>query len=53
MKIKNFIVLILSLIILSCAVIRPGEVGIKQRLGKFTGGVVKEGAITIQLQASG
>ena len=45
MKIKNFIVLILSHIILSCAVIRPGEVGIKQRLGKFTGGVVKEGAV--------
>ena len=37
MKIKNFIVLMLSHIILSCAVIRPGEVGIKQRLGKFTG----------------
>ena len=45
MKIKNFIVLILSHIIVSCAVIRPGEVGIKQRLGKFNGGVVKEGAV--------
>ena len=45
MKVKNFIVLILSHIIVSCAVIRPGEVGIKQRLGKFNGGVVKEGAV--------
>ena len=45
MKIKICIVLIISHIILSCAVIRPGEVGIKQRLGKFIGGVVKEGAV--------
>jgi len=45
MKLKIFTVLILSHIIVSCAIIRPGEVGIKQRLGKFTGGVVKEGAV--------
>ena len=45
MKLKSFIFLILSHIIVSCAIIRPGEVGIKQRLGKFTGGVVKEGAV--------
>ena len=29
----------------SCAVIRPGEVGIKQRLGKFSNQVIKEGTV--------
>ena len=36
MKIRIFIALIISQIIVSCAVIRPGEVGIKQKLGKFS-----------------
>ena len=45
MKIKNFIVLVISQIIVSCAVIRPGEVGIKQKLGKFSDKVVKEGTV--------
>ena len=38
--------LILVVILLySCAVIRPGQVGIKQKLGKFSDKVVKEGAV--------
>ena len=45
MKIKIFIVLVISQIIVSCAVIRPGEVGIKQNLGKFSDKVIKEGAV--------
>lgn len=45
MKIKIFIVLVISQIIVSCAVIRPGEVGIKQKLGKFSDKVIKEGAV--------
>ena len=43
--IKIFIVLVISQIIVSCAVIRPGEVGIKQKLGKFSDKVIKEGAV--------
>ena len=35
----------MSQIILSCAVIRPGEVGIKQKLGKFSNEVIKEGSV--------
>ena len=45
MKKKNFVVLIIFKIIVSCAVIRPGEVGIKQTLGKFSNNVVKEGTV--------
>ena len=45
MKNKIFIVLVISQIIVSCAVIRPGEVGIIQRLGKFSEKVVKEGTV--------
>ena len=45
MKIRNFIVLAISQIIVSCAIIRPGEVGIKQKLGKFSDKVVKEGTV--------
>ena len=38
--------LILVIILLqSCAVIRPGQVGIKQRLGKLSDKVVKEGTV--------
>jgi|TARA_Y100000996_G_C22459755_1_gene617511 prohibitin 1 len=36
---------LMSQIILSCAVIRPGEVGIKQKLGKFSNEVIKEGSV--------
>ncbi|WP_438973663.1 prohibitin family protein [Polaribacter sp.] len=43
---KYLSVLFLSLLLLSsCAVIRPGEVGIKQKLGKFTGNIQTEGTI--------
>ena len=45
MKIRIFIALIISQIIVSCAVIRPGEVGIKQKLGKFSDKVVREGTV--------
>ncbi len=45
MKVKYFIVLVISQIIISCAVIRPGEVGIKQKLGKFSDKVIKEGTV--------
>ena len=52
MKVKNFIVLILSHIIVSCAVIRPGEVGIKQRLENLMVVWLRKGLyFTIQLQA--
>tara|TARA_A100001011_G_scaffold384801_1_gene457888 strand:+ start:47 stop:841 length:795 start_codon:yes stop_codon:yes gene_type:complete len=44
-KIRIIIVLVISQIIISCAVIRPGEVGIKQKLGKFSDKVIKEGAV--------
>ena len=38
--------LILFIVLLqSCAVIRPGQVGIKQRLGKLSDKVVKEGSV--------
>ena len=45
MKIKGLFICLVIIQVFSCAVIRPGEVGIKQRLGKFTGGVVKEGTV--------
>ena len=38
-------ILILILLLNSCAVIRPGQVGIKQKLGKFSDKVVKEGTV--------
>jgi regulator of protease activity HflC (stomatin/prohibitin superfamily) len=38
-------ILFLAIICTSCAVIRPGEVGIKQKLGKFTGEVQTQGTI--------
>ena len=42
MKVKILFVLVISQMIAGCAVIRPGEVGIKQKLGKFSDKVVKE-----------
>ena len=45
MKIKHFVVILFTQIIASCAVIRPGEVGIKQKLGKFSDKVEREGAV--------
>jgi prohibitin 1 len=43
---KNASIILLAMILFtSCAVIRPGEVGIKQKLGKFTGDVKTEGTV--------
>ena len=44
MKLKTFLSLTLTAVFLSsCAVIRPGEVGVKQRLGKLSNEPVEEG----------
>lgn len=44
MKLKIFLSLTLAAVFLSsCAVIRPGEVGVKQRLGKLSNEPVEEG----------
>ena len=45
MKTNIIYFVLISQIILSCAVIRPGEVGIKQKLGKFSNEVIKEGSV--------
>ena len=45
MKIYGLLVGIFLQLFISCAVIRPGEVGIKQRLGKFSNQVIKEGTV--------
>jgi prohibitin 1 len=43
---KNFVILILTVILTSsCAIVRPGEVGIKQRLGKLSDNVNTQGAV--------
>lgn len=43
---NNYIILLLAVVLFSsCAVIRPGEVGIKQKLGKFSDEVVTEGTV--------
>ncbi len=43
---KNWsLLLVASILFTSCAVIRPGEVGIKQKLGKFTGEVKTQGSV--------
>lgn len=44
-KIKIIYVSLFTLLISSCAVIRPGEVGVKQKLGKLSNKVHKQGAI--------
>ncbi len=45
MKICGLLMIIFLQLFTSCAVIRPGEVGIKQRLGKFSNQVIKEGTV--------
>ena len=46
MKVKNTLWLILSMAILSsCSVVRPGEVGVKQTLGKLNENTVNEGMV--------
>jgi regulator of protease activity HflC (stomatin/prohibitin superfamily) len=45
MKTKIFLILCLSALITSCAVIRPGDVGIKRTLGKLKGKTKTQGVI--------
>jgi regulator of protease activity HflC (stomatin/prohibitin superfamily) len=45
MKTKIFLILCLSALMTSCAVIRPGDVGIKQTLGKLKGKTKTQGVI--------
>ncbi|MGC6430836.1 MAG: prohibitin family protein [Jejuia sp.] len=45
MKKKNFLLVPVILLFASCAVIRPGEAGVKQTLGKFSNDVVTEGTV--------
>ena len=45
MKRKITSILCMGVLFASCAVVRPGEVGIKQRLGKLSGEVVTQGSI--------
>ncbi len=40
---KGIIVLIISVIFQQCAIIRPGEIGIKQTLGRIKGNELKQG----------
>ena len=42
---KIIYLLLLPLIVSSCAIIRPGEVGLKQKLGKLSEGVYKQGTV--------
>ncbi len=45
MKRKITSILCLAALLSSCAVVRPGEVGIKQRLGKLSNEVVTQGSV--------
>jgi regulator of protease activity HflC (stomatin/prohibitin superfamily) len=42
---KKFIIIISALALNSCAVIRPGEAGVKQRFGQFQDGVKTQGLV--------
>jgi regulator of protease activity HflC (stomatin/prohibitin superfamily) len=42
---KKFIIIISALALNSCAVIRPGEAGVKQRFGQFQEGVKTQGLV--------
>lgn len=42
---KIFALFVASLLVTSCAVIRPGEAGVKQRLGKLDSNVVTQGTV--------
>ncbi|MFN9683289.1 MAG: SPFH domain-containing protein, partial [Bacteroidota bacterium] len=42
---KIIYLLLLPLLISSCAIIRPGEVGLKQKLGKLSEDVYKQGTV--------
>lgn len=41
---KNLIALIAPFLIASCTIIRPGEIGVKQKVGKLSEGILDEGA---------
>ncbi|MFY0643478.1 MAG: prohibitin family protein [Bacteroidia bacterium] len=46
MKLRNTLWLVFSITIFSaCSVVRPGEVGVKQRLGKLNNNTINEGVI--------
>ena len=45
MRWKLLFIVLITVLMNNCAVIRPGEVGIKQRLGKLSKEVVKEGTV--------
>jgi regulator of protease activity HflC (stomatin/prohibitin superfamily) len=45
MKGKIIIWLVMSILLTNCAVIRPGEAGVKQRLGKFGNDVTTQGTV--------
>ena len=45
MKVYCLLMGVFLQLFISCAIIRPGEVGIKQRLGKFSNQVIKEGTV--------
>lgn len=47
MKTRLFILFIATAMLTSCAIIRPGEVGIKQKLGKLTSVTKTEGVIGV------
>lgn len=47
MKLRNCLFAILPIIVTSCTVIRPGEVGVKQKLGKLEDRVRQPGAVAI------
>jgi len=42
---KSLFYFAIAILFSGCAVIRPGEVGIKQKLGKFTGDIKTEGTV--------
>ena len=44
-RLPYFVALLAAVLISSCAVIRPGEVGIKQRLGKLSENVATQGTV--------
>ncbi len=48
MQIKNFLIaIVIMLYVSSCAVIRPGEVGVKQKLGKLSDKIYQPGTVGI------
>ncbi len=44
-NLKTIIYLLAPVILTSCAIVRPGEIGVKQTLGKFSDKVITEGPV--------